>query len=364
MPTWMPMNIGILSLNFGYHGEATAAATWANHISKYGHKSEVITFSKSGKKLKRMRKDYEFTCLSSKDVDNTLRYLDKFDVLISFGMGDIGEDELELPHYFEILESMAIPLVIYCPIAKHCSRTYKHAHDFFQLPTVVGTMFLRESIRKYFYTDPEWQGLTSILPFHVVKHPVDMTGVEIKKKTYQKFVSTSRIASSKKIDKLLASYQNYSVFWGIGSLEIWGGKDASRYGWILEEKFGDLFEKLWKGPYDHSMLDDIYLSQRFCIDLTFFADDGGIQNTFLEAAKRSTLPIVPEGWNIHGDGPAAFEIIDPRKPEHIASAVYDAVRMPEKERQERLHVIHNYMKKEHDPEKQVEGVAEYLEGMI
>lgn len=355
------MRIGILSLNFSWHGEATAAATWTENLKACGYDAELFTFSKSGKLLNRFRTDYPVTVLKSKDAEQCAIFFDSKDIIVSFGTGVPGEDEFETPAYLAPLTFMNTPLVVYLPIqADLLFNAYKHSDSFMSLPTIVGLMLPRPSLVKRCYTEGPFVGYFRGLPYQVIEHPFDMTGVVPKRCEGKKFVCTTRIAPSKKIKQLLAAVKAFDLTKSV-DIEIWGNKGESRYGHFLEAEFGDLFLSLYKGSYTHKEINSVYAGSRFCFDLTDFAHDGGTgQNTYRESMRLSVVPIVLSQWNV---ADSCFPTPD-LSPAWLSDTIIRASLMDEDGRLKLIERGHKFLRKTHDPRTQTTKLISWLTQLI
>lgn len=353
------MRVGILSLNFSWHGEATAAATWVKHLKKQGYDATLFTMSKSGKQLKKMRTDYEYDVLKMKPVEETMDYLNRFDIIVSFGTGTVGEQPGELPPYFDSLGSMKTPLVVYMPSAGQVKNGYKNSLEFLSLPTIRGSLFLRESVKNFCY-DGELRPYFKPLPFCIVKHPTELPDI-VEDKPLRKFVSTSRMVPCKNIHKILRALRQFCLEDTFGvEFEFWGDKGASRFGWMLENEFGDFFLNKYRGSYTHDDLDKIYKDATFCFDLTNLANDGGVQNIYLEAIRHSTIPIVMPGWNVN----ESCVELKSDKLEDIAEGISDAALLGPSDRKVLLHRGREYIKEVHDPSLQTGKFMDYCRSLL
>lgn len=353
------MKIGILSLSYGWHGEATAAATWTKYLRKFGHRAKLFTMSRSGRRLKRMRTDYPVTILKMKPTEETMSFLNSLDIVISFGTGTSDEEEGDLPPYFDSLSKMDPPLIIYMPNAGQVRNGYKNSTDFLQLPTFSASLFLRDSIKDFCYND--LSEYFNGKPHCVIKHPVELPSADPIPKDQGIIVSTSRIAPSKNIHKILRAYRDFDLEEVLTTrFDIWGDKGESRFGYLLEKEFGDFFLSKYKGPYSHNELDIIYDNARFCFDLTNFLNDGGVQNVYLESVKRSTVPIVMPGWNIN----ESCLVSKSADPDDIADVVAEACTMSEQYRLQLLAYGLSYIKRVHDPEEQTTRLVDYCRSLV
>lgn len=355
------MKIGVLSLNFTYHGEASAAIRWSRALNLIGHDAELFTFSKSGKKLKAMREDYPFTCIKSVDEDSAKRFLDSKDIIISYGTGKLGEDEGFPPPYYDCLESMDTPLVTYFPLGLPLTKSYKNTDMFLQLPTFVGCLFLRDTIRKFYYEDYEYKSLVAGKPYRVLNHPFEAISTLPVTREGNVFLSTTRISPAKRINKLLKAVLHSDLMSHPSfELKVYGDTGASRYGYLLEQEFGKDFEKVYYGPYTHNQLESVYQDGRYAIDLTSFTNDGGVQHLFMESIDNGALPIVVKGWNVRG---IAMEA-ESSDPEDVYSAIVKAISYPEELRVSRVMEGKEYLREEHNPLVQAGKLAAYLETLV
>lgn len=348
------VKIGMLSLNFSWHGEATSAASWTTHLKNNGYDVELFSFSRSGKKIKRMRTDYEFTCLKSKDEAACLEFLDSKDVIVSFGTGLPGEDPDRYPDYVNLLASMRTPLIIYIPTHPELLlKTYRHSEQLLYIAQ--GFLFLRDSIRKHCYES--YSNIFQGRPYHIAKCPVSMQGVKPTRKETNRLVCATRITPVKRLKQILQAVRDHNL---TTPFDIWGDTGDSRYGYLLSKEFGDLFLDRYRGPYTHEMLDRIYAPARFCFDMTNVYSDGGVQHSYLEAMKRSVVPIVPAHWNVVSSCVTASNT----NASDIAAAVEFAVSMSEDDRLSLIERGHTYIRENHDPFTVTKGFTEYAAAVV
>jgi len=347
------MKVGILDLNFGVHGEATAAILWRDGFRSLGHESDIITMSASGKVLAWMRKDCEFRCLPSKKVDYSVSEISKYDILVSFGTGTLGETEGVKPHYTYVLEKLDVPMYSYCPdIAHALFRNFKNTDMFLGLPIVQGLMFSRDPTRKSLVEGyPELVEGKKILQ---TPHPFAFDR-EIVSKPEGSIISATALRSRKNVDKLLKAIEQFNLLERIPIL-IWGSKDRSMYSWRLEENYGETLDKIYLGPYDRFALDDVYEDARFSVDFSATKGDGGIQVSYLEAMSRSVVQIVSPGWNVAG---TCIEVPS-LKPPDIADAIIKAAGMSESDRLELVSAGFQFLKGNNAPEKVIGNFFGYF----
>jgi len=355
------MRIGILSLNYSWQGEATAAATWTQELVKCGHDAELFTFSKSGVRLKRFRTDYPVTILKSKS-DEAVKFIDSKDYIISFGTGTPGDDDIfEDPHFFIPLRKSCTPLIVYLPIhADLLFSTYGSSEEFLRLPTIVGIMLPRVSLVERYYNSGDKVRFFKDFPHEVIEHPFSLEGSSVECRDKNLFVSTTRIAPSKKTKQILAGIvyaKEHNLVDPSVTFELWGSTGESRYGFLVKREFEELFSSIYKGPYTHAMLDSVYGQARYSFDLTNFSHDGGTgQNTYRESVRRSTVPIVLPQWNVADSCLTTPSLSS----EDIARTIAGAVELSEDKRVELLKRGREFIQATHDPKRQTDKLISWL----
>jgi len=155
-------------------------------------------------------------------------------------------------------------------------------------------------------------------------------------------------------------------------LDIWGDSGGSRYPYLLSEDFPEFWKSHYMGRYDHksvyplrsgfyneaeTSLETIYGPNRFAIDLTNFAGDGGIQKCYGEALLHGCTPIVPEKWDC-GDSSVK---LSGTSPEEIAEGIAMASQLSENERKEYWFRGIQYLVSNHDPARSMTAMFDFLD---
>lgn len=337
------MNIGILAINFPFQGEASAAILWRDAFRAHGHQADIISMSASGNIIARMRDDCDIDCYSWKDPDETAKALSSRDFIIAYNPGLPNEKTLDKSPYMDVMERVTVPLYIFCTSIAHLMiRHYKHTHDFFHLPTVSGLLFARDSTRRSF--EEAMPDVMSSKPFLKTYHPFTIPDAPVRKPDGG-VVAATALRPVKKTAKFLEAIREFDLLSSV-DIELWGSGDRSRYAYLLEQEYGELFRAIYMGPYDRYDLDTVYENARYSVDLTTVKDDGGVQVCFLEAISRSVVPIVSPGWSVEG---TCIELPSIESSD-VAFGVQVASELDEDERQSYLFRGFEYMKEHHDSE--------------
>lgn len=357
------MKIGIYNTTPVIHGGSTLALNWWRSFKLAGFDTKIFAMSKSGKKLSGWRKDIECDVLSIRDGDAAREYVKQFDVVIPLAgfLHDVYDKVLKPEGSKDILAS-AKAIFMYHGRGILDNReieTRGYMGMIYDLPNVVGIGVGGQVVQDSFMGDPEISKLVGHLPFYIMRHPAFLPYDKPTLSPGRGLLSVARFIPSKKIPKLLSVVKEHEDFFGKDFLfELWGDSSVSREKYLVTQKFPEMMEKYYRGPYDSSTLMTVMSRGSYTIDLTDYVS--GAQCCYFEALAHGVIPIVMRRWVLNDSAVP----LDGREPTDIFGAASFAKEIPDAER---LRLVSNgwdYMKEHHDPANGARKLASFIKELI
>lgn len=356
------MKIGICCIDMQLHGLSTSAKRWHDAFIQQGIDCTIYAFTPSGQPSNRMRTDfgYEVVPYGPKGYPAGLEMLKTNDLLWILGV-PYAERSIGI---LEVIENSRVPCLTYTP--QIIIMQYGLYPAVVNMENVIGHTFLRHKIYDAFQHSSLPDRVRK-KPCIIVKHPalprLPIEAYErFKKKT--SFIMTTRLCKNKGTLTVVNVWRQHgeSLEEQDVSLSIYGYQHGTingrKLGLALEQNYGDMWKKIYKGRFDTKDWAKIYGPATFMIDLTNFPGDAGIQNTGIEALEHGVIPIVSKPWAV---GNCMIPVDFPKGTKSVLSTIQDAVAMPLDERLDYVRRGQDYLCRAHDPATNVEKLLEFIE---
>jgi len=309
------MRIAFVAGYLEANGETTFLGRANNEWRRRGGYSELIGFV-NRKILKGYRLDFPVTWLRYTDPKHCADYLNQFDILWLTNCGFPSEKE---PTLHPILERVKRPVILGM-LGANAERVFPFILVTTGLNCVKGYVFNRASVERHYRSKiPAKPYIINDINYTFTNESFD------RKPKRNLLVWTTVVSMRENFDTFLACVEHLDKDIEV---RVWGGVEGGVC--MCLGPLYPLFNKLWRGMYDHTMLADIYREAKFAVNLTNIKEEegeiqSGYENVTVEALDYGTLPIVSRVFNAEGTLPFVPTICE-RDPKAIATLINMFVR--------------------------------------